>query len=94
MSLLQIETKLCFFMSNRNINSIQLKKTRKKMKLNKLAKLLISFAITATPLIFTSCSSGDDNNEENIDSPNLDKTEIRNNVSIENQLKKYFLETI
>lgn len=57
------------------------------MKLNKLAKLLISFAITATPLIFTSCSSGDDNNEENIDSPNLDKTEIRHNVSIENQLK-------
>lgn len=57
------------------------------MKLNKLAKLLISFAITATPLIFTSCSSGDDNNEENIDSPNIDKTEIRHNVSIENQLK-------
>lgn len=40
------------------------------MKLNKLAKLLISFAITAIPLIFTSCSGGDDNNEENIDSPN------------------------
>ena len=57
------------------------------MKLNKLAKLLISFAITAIPLIFTSCSGGDDNNEENIDSPNLDKTEIRHNVSIENQLK-------
>ncbi len=57
------------------------------MKLNKLAKLLISFAITAIPLIFTSCSGGDDNNEDNLDSPNQDKTEIRHNVSIENQLK-------
>ena len=57
------------------------------MKLNKLAKLLISFAITAIPLIFTSCSGGDDNSEENIDSPNQDKTEMRHNVSIENQLK-------
>ena len=57
------------------------------MKINKLAKLLISFAITAIPLIFTSCSGGDENNEENIDSPNQDKTEIRHNVSIENQLK-------
>lgn len=57
------------------------------MKLNKLAKLLISFAITAIPLIFTSCSGGDDNNEDNLDSPNQDKTEIRHNVSIENLLK-------
>ena len=56
-------------------------------KSNKLAMLLMAFAITAMPLIFTSCSSGDDSDEENIDSSNQDKTEIHHNVSIENQLK-------
>lgn len=45
------------------------------------------FAITAMPLIFTSCSSGDDSDVENKDSSNQDKTEIHHNVSIENQLK-------
>lgn len=57
------------------------------MKPNKLAMLLMSFAIAAMPLILTSCSSGDDSDEENIDSSNQDKTEIHHNVSIENQLK-------
>lgn len=57
------------------------------MKPNKLAMLLMSFAIAAMPLMLTSCSSGDDSDEENIDSSNQDKTEIHHNVSIENQLK-------
>lgn len=57
------------------------------MKPNKLAMLLMSFAIAAMPLILTSCRSGDDSDEENIDSSNQDKTEIHHNVSIENQLK-------
>lgn len=57
------------------------------MKSNKLAVLLMSFAITAITPMFTSCSSGDDSDEENIDSSNQDKTEIHHNVSIENQLK-------
>ncbi len=57
------------------------------MKPNKLAMLLMSFAIAAMPLMLTSCSSGDDSDEENIDSSNQDKTKIHHNVSIENQLK-------
>lgn len=57
------------------------------MKPNKLAMLLMSFAIAAMPLMLTSCSSGDDSDEENIDSANQNKTEINHNVSIENQLK-------
>ena len=57
------------------------------MKPNKLAMLLMSFAIAAMPLMVTSCSSGDDSDEENIDSANQNKTEINHNVSIENQLK-------
>ena len=55
------------------------------MKSNKLTIMLMSLAIIAMPLILISCSSEDDS--EDIDTPNQDKTEIRHNVSIENQLK-------
>ena len=50
------------------------------MKSNKLAILLMAFAITAITPMFTSCSSGDDN-EEDIYSPDGNETNDNEKIS-------------
>lgn len=50
------------------------------MKSNKLAILLMAFAITAITPMFTSCSSGDDN-EEDIYSPDGNETNDNKKIS-------------
>ena len=46
------------------------------MKSNKLAILLMAFAITAITPMFTSCSSGDDNEEDINNSENVNVSDV------------------